>query len=174
VSRSREASVRAARAGLLRRVGRSALCLALAVALLIGLTAVLTPIFALLFAPWAIDWGGGPTLTGAWVGPLRSNWGSEYHLYVELGWEPPRGRTSRAYLTGTAWVCNRTGAEFRLEVRGDADRAAQDWTWTWRRAPAGTASRCRCAVPGTATRSGSPRSRAPSGRRASCAAAVPR
>ena len=126
MSRSREASVRAARAGLLRRVGRSALCLALAVALLIGLTAVLTPIFALLFAPWAIDWGGGPTLTGAWVGPLRSNWGSEYHLYVELGWEPPRGRTSRAYLTGTAWVCNRTGAEFRLEVRGDADRAAQD------------------------------------------------
>jgi hypothetical protein len=126
VGRNWELSVREARAALLRGVVRNALRLAMAVAILLGLAAVLTPISALLFAPWAIDWGGGPTLTGTWVGPLRSTWGSAYHLYVELDWEPPRGRTSRATLTGTAWVCTRADAEFRLDVRGDADRAAHD------------------------------------------------
>jgi hypothetical protein len=121
-----EASIRAARARLLRRIGRSVLNLTLGIVLLIGLAVVLTPVSALIFAPWAMGQGGSPTLTGTWVGPLRSKWGSEYHLYLDLGWEPPRGRTSRASLTGSAWICNRVGTEFHLEVSGDADRGAQD------------------------------------------------
>jgi hypothetical protein len=94
--------------------------------LLVAVVAVLRPISALLFAPWAIGIDGGPTLTGTWVGPMRSKWGSEYYIYLDLGWEPPRGRTPRARLTGEAWICNRAGKEFRLEVSGDADRQAQN------------------------------------------------
>lgn len=100
--------------------------LALVAGLLVGLTAVLRPVSAMLFAPWSIARPGGQTLTGNWVGDLRSKWGSEYHLYLELGWEPPRGRTARARLTGAARVCNRAGREHRLVVSGDADRDAAD------------------------------------------------
>jgi hypothetical protein len=122
----RDATRRTARAGLLRGVLQGTLRLVLLVGLLAGLIAALRPVSAALFAPWSIGRPGGQTLTGSWVGPLRSKWGSEYHLYVELGWEPPRGRTSRAKLTGTARVCTRAGREYRLLVSGDADRDAQD------------------------------------------------
>jgi hypothetical protein len=109
-----------------RGIGRDVLHGVLAIILLVAVVAVLRPISALLFAPWAIGIDGGPTLTGTWVGPMRSKWGSEYYLYLDLGWEPPRGRTPRARLTGEAWICNRAGKEFRLEVSGDADRQAQN------------------------------------------------
>lgn len=122
----REARLRAERARLLRGCGRNVLGLALVVAILVGLMAVLTPVSAFLFAPWAIGLGGGPTLTGTWVGPLRSKWGLEYHLHLDLDWVAPRGRTSRAGLTGTARICNRAGTDFRMEVSGDADRSASD------------------------------------------------
>ena len=122
----RDATRRTARAGLLRRTLRGALGLVLLVGALVGLTMALRPVSALLFAPWSVARPDGQTLTGAWVGPLRSQWGSEYHLYLELDWGPPRGRTSRANLTGTARVCNRAGQEFRLAVSGDANRDAQD------------------------------------------------
>jgi hypothetical protein len=86
-----------------------------------------------LFAPWAMSLDGGPTLTGTWVGPLRSKWGSEYHLILDLQWDPPRirgsrrsRRSSRARLVGEARICNRAGTEFRLAVSGDADRDAKD------------------------------------------------
>ena len=118
--------MRAERARLLRGCGRNVQGLALAVAIIVGLMAVLTPVSAFLFAPWAIGLDGGATLTGTWVGPLRSKWGSEYHVYLDLDWVAPRGRTSRAGLSGTARVCNRSGKEFRMEVRGDADRSASD------------------------------------------------
>jgi hypothetical protein len=101
-----------------------------------GVSTILTPIYTMLFAPWALDQGGRPTLTGAWVGPLRSKWGSEYHLYLDLRLDPPsvtrrrrgsaRRGLSRPDLVGEARICNRAGKEFRLEVRGDADRDAQD------------------------------------------------
>ena len=109
-----------------RGIGRDVLHAALVIILLVAVVAVLRPISALLFAPWAIGIDGGPTLTGTWVGPMRSKWGSEYYLYLDLGWEPPRGRTPRARLTGEAWICNRAGNEFRLVVSGDADRQAQN------------------------------------------------
>jgi hypothetical protein len=123
---SQEASLRRARARPLGGCRRSLLSIALAVVLLIGVAVLLTPVSALLFAPWAIGLDGSPTLTGTWVGPMRSKWGSEYHLYLDLGWEPPRGRTARARLIGEAWICNRAGTGFRLEVSGDADRSAND------------------------------------------------
>jgi hypothetical protein len=126
VDSSREARIRAARAGLLRGIGRGVVRLVLVLVLLFGLTVLLTSISALIFAPWSIDWGGSPTLTGAWTGPLRSKWGSEYHVFLELDWEAPRGRTSRAGLVGTAWICNRAGREIRLDIRGDANRDASD------------------------------------------------
>jgi hypothetical protein len=134
VGRDREASVRAERARLLRGCGRNILGLALAVALLVGVSFVLTPISQLLFAPWSMGLGGAPTLTGTWTGPLRSKWGSEYYLHLDLAWDPPRLNTSRsrgrsssrADLVGTARICNRAGKEFRLEVSGDADRSASE------------------------------------------------
>jgi hypothetical protein len=109
-----------------RGIGRGVLHAALGIMLLVAVAAILRPISALLFAPWAIGIDGGPTLTGTWVGPMRSKWGSEYYIYLDLGWEPPHGRTARARLTGEAWICNRAGKEFRLEVSGDADRPAQN------------------------------------------------
>ena len=126
VDRRHEATVRVARAGPLGGCGRNVLGCALVIVLLLGFSMLLTPISALLFAPWAIGFDGRPTLTGTWVGPLRSKWGSEYFLHLDLGWEPPHGRTARARLTGDAWICNRAGKEFRLEVSGSADRAATD------------------------------------------------
>jgi hypothetical protein len=126
VDDSYERSRRAAQSRLLRGIGRGILRAGLAVVLLGAVVAVLWPISMFLFAPWAISLDGGPTLPGTWAGPLSSKWGSEYYLYLDLGWEPPRGRTSRARLTGEAWVCNRAGQEFRLAVRGDADRGAKD------------------------------------------------
>jgi hypothetical protein len=121
-----DAARRSARTRLLRRVARSAGGVLLAIGALVGLSVALRPVSAVLFAPWAIARPGGETLTGAWIGPLRSQWGSEYYLSMELGWEPPRGRTSRAKLTGMARVCNRAGHELRLAVSGDADRDAED------------------------------------------------
>jgi hypothetical protein len=61
-----------------RGIGRDVLHAVLAIILLVAVVAVLRPISALLFAPWAIGIDGGPTLTGTWVGPMRSKWGSEY------------------------------------------------------------------------------------------------
>lgn len=128
--------MRAERARLLRGCGRNVLGLVLAVAILAGLLAILTPISAFISAPWSLGLGGGPTMTGTWVGPLRSKWGSEYHLHLDLAWEPPSLRSSRGGrsgrgssrgdLTGTARICNRAGKEFRMEVSGDADRSASD------------------------------------------------
>lgn len=123
---SYETRVRAARAGLLRSIGRNLLRLALAVGALFAFSLLLIPVSALLFAPWALGWDGNPTLTGTWVGPLRSQWGSAYHLYLQLDWKPPRGRTSRAGLIGSATICTPDGKEHRMTVSGDADRAAQD------------------------------------------------
>jgi hypothetical protein len=128
----REARLRAERARLLRGCGRNILGLVLAVAILAGLQAVLTPISQLLFAPWSLGLGGGPTLTGTWVGPLRSKWGSEYYLHLDLAWDPPRlsssrnSRSSGGDLTGTARICNRSGKEFAMAVGGDANRSASD------------------------------------------------
>lgn len=123
---SHDASLRAARARLLRGIGRTIWQLGLAVGFVLAVAMALTPISALLFAPWAIGVDGRPTLTGTWTGPLRSKWGSEYHLFLDLDWEAPRGRTARAGLVGTAWVCNRAGREHRLQVSGDANRDASD------------------------------------------------
>lgn len=122
----RDAMMRAERARLLRGCGRNVLGLLLAVAIVVAVASILTPVSAFLFAPWAIGLGGSPTLTGNWVGPLRSKWGGEYHLYLDLDWVPPRGRTSRAGLAGTARICNRFGKELHLTVSGDADRSASD------------------------------------------------
>jgi hypothetical protein len=101
--------------------------------LLVAFAYLLEPINLVLFAPWAMSLDGGPTLTGTWVGPLRSKWGSEYHLYLDLKWDPPRIRgsrgsrpASRSNLVGEARICNRAGKEFRLAVSGAADRAASD------------------------------------------------
>jgi hypothetical protein len=126
VDQDREASLRAARAGLLRGIRRSILSLVLILAIVVGVSMLLTPIVALIFAPWSIGQGGSPTLTGTWTGHLRSKWGSEYHLFLDLGWEGPGRRSSRANLIGTAWVCNRAGRELRLRVSGDANRDASD------------------------------------------------
>ena len=122
----REAQLRAERARFLGGCGRNILKFAFALAILVGLMALLTPVSAFLFAPWAIGLGGGPMLTGTWVGPLRSKWGSEYHLHLDLDWVQPRGRTSRAGLAGTARICNRSGKELRLAVSGDANRSASE------------------------------------------------
>ena len=78
--------------------------------------------------------GGSPTITGSWVGPLRSKWGAEYVLLVNLEWDPPRIRgasrrgraSSRGDLTGTARICNRSGKVLHLALGGDADRSASD------------------------------------------------
>ena len=130
---NREAPAWAARPRPRRRVGTGILRGVLVLILLVALYEAFAPIYALLFAPWAIDLGGRPTLTGTWVGPMRSRWGSAYHLYLDLRWEPPRARSSRrgrvssrGTLVGEARICNPAGKEFRLEVRGDADRDAQD------------------------------------------------
>lgn len=107
--------------------------LALAVVILVVASMILTPVSAFILAPWSMGLGGGPTLTGTWVGPLRSQWGSEYHLSLDLAYEPPHGHTSRrrrtrlrGELVGEARICNRAGKEFRLEVSGSADRPAND------------------------------------------------
>lgn len=104
--------------------------------LLIALTAlalVFDSISLFLYAPWARSVDGGPTLTGTWVGPLRSRWDSEYYLSLDLQWDPPRYRSSRGRrrgfrgdLIGEARICNRAGKVFRLAVDGDANRDAQD------------------------------------------------
>jgi hypothetical protein len=107
--------------------------IALVVLLFLAFAFLLERINMVLFAPWAMSLTGGPTLTGVWVGPMRSHWGSEYYLHLDLQWEPPGFRRSRsagsgfrADLIGEARICNRAGKEFRLAVRGDADRDALD------------------------------------------------
>lgn len=70
---------------------RQIIGLVLVAGLVIAATYALTPIVALIFAPWSISQGGSPTLTGTWAGPLRSKWGSEYHLLLSLDWESPGG-----------------------------------------------------------------------------------
>ena len=130
----RGAQARTERARLLGGCGRNILGLALAGVIIAALYYfVLTPVAQFITAPWSMGWDGGPTMTGSWVGPLRSKWGGEYHLYLTIEWEPPslRRRGSRrsgirADLVGTARICNRAGKEFRLEVDGDADRSASD------------------------------------------------
>ena len=105
--------------------GRDLLGAALALGLLVAIAVfVLEPVHTLLFAPWSIGRDGSPTLTGTWVGPLRSRWGSDYYLYLDLKLEPPRlrgrrgsrrsRRSPRADLVGEARVCNQAGKEFRL------------------------------------------------------------
>ena len=133
MDRDRGARVEAERARLLGGCGRNILGLILVVVILFGAVMILTPVAAFISAPWSLGLGGAPTLTGSWVGSLRSKWGSEYHLHLDLAWEPPRIRTSRrgrsssrADLTGKARICNRAGKELRLAVSGDADRSASD------------------------------------------------
>ena len=104
----------------------------LLVGLLLFAAFVLTEVSRWILAPWSISTDGSPTLTGTWVGPLRSKWGSEYHLLVNVDWDPPRTRRGSrrrrpdGRLVGEALVCNRAGKEFRLTVSGDANRSASD------------------------------------------------
>jgi hypothetical protein len=121
-----EARLREARGRLLRGIGRNVARLGLAVGALVALSMLLTAVSEVLFAPWALGWGGSPTLTGEWAGPLRSKWGSEYYLYLDLDWKAPRGRTSRAGLIGAARICTRAGKEHQMTISGDADPSAQD------------------------------------------------
>jgi hypothetical protein len=116
-----------------RGSGCSPVGIALTILLLLVAAFLLERVNQILFAPWAMAPDGGPTLTGTWVGPLRSQWGPEYYLSLDLQWKPPSFRgsrgvrsRSRANLTGEARICNQAGKEFRLAVSGGADRDAQD------------------------------------------------
>ena len=113
--------VRAQRARLLGGCGRNILGLVLVVAIIVAAYTILTPISQFIVAPWSMGLGGSPTMTGSWVGSLRSKWGGEYYLHLTLEWDPPsmrgssrsRRASSRGDLTGTARICNRAGKEFR-------------------------------------------------------------
>ena len=74
-------------------------------------------------APWSFE-SLGPTLTGAWEGPLRANLGAEYRVYLDMSYRDIRGRNyMRDNLTGRGRICNRHGEVFEYELDGWASRS---------------------------------------------------
>ena len=82
-----------------------------------------------IYAPWALHWGGGPTLEGTWEGPLHARLGAEYRLLLVLDYHyvqevqgPSRGST----IEGRGRLCTAGGEIYDYpSLSGDADRAGQ-------------------------------------------------
>jgi hypothetical protein len=74
-------------------------------------------------APWSMA-SLGPTLTGVWEGPLRTNLGAEYRLFLNLQYRDLRGRISaESTLTGQGRICTRTGEVYEYNLDGEASRS---------------------------------------------------
>jgi hypothetical protein len=70
------------------------------------------------FTPWARSFGMWPTLTGRWIGELRTEDGRSQPVFFELS-GGFRGRST--YINGRARVCDRRDAIRDFEVSGRPD-----------------------------------------------------
>ena len=80
----------------------------------------------LLLYPWALHMGGRftPALTWHGYGRMHSSTGADYGLYLNLGFDMPRGRSSMGHpnnLRGSALLCTPQGALYKFEVSGRED-----------------------------------------------------
>jgi hypothetical protein len=98
-------------------------------ALFLAATFGLPAIGRLLFASWSIGVGGRETLTGPWVGSLKTGRGAEFGLLLDLEYKERSGPSYRSgggalgstNLQGRATLCTPTGERYDYEVSGKAD-----------------------------------------------------
>lgn len=73
-------------------------------------------------APWSMP-ALGPTLTGAWEGPMQAQFGAPYRLYLDLRYRDLQGRMAwSSNLTGAARICTRHGEVYEFTLDGEASR----------------------------------------------------
>jgi hypothetical protein len=74
--------------------------------------------------PWSVPLGGRPTLTGEWVGTIRTVSTLRLGLALRLDYagvgESGEGRRTRSSIRGSGQLCNRRGERFDYDVRGGA------------------------------------------------------
>jgi len=93
-----------------------------------GLGLMLITFFGLTLVlyPWALHMGGRftPALTWHGYGRMHSSTGANYGLYLNLGFDMPRGRGGMGRpdnLRGSAMLCTQQGALYKFEVSGRED-----------------------------------------------------
>lgn len=83
----------------------------------------------MIYAPWALNLDGGPTLEGSWEGTLRARQGAEYRLSLTMQHHDRDGRRRRTRqettIEGSARLCAPTGAVYEYTLTGGADDAGQ-------------------------------------------------
>jgi hypothetical protein len=105
--------------------------LTIAAVLLFGAVVSLSRDFfdKLLYAPWALDLDGGPTLEGSWEGTLRARLGAEYRLSLTMQHRDRDGRRRRTRqvttIEGSARLCAPTGRLYEYTLLGGADDAGE-------------------------------------------------
>ena len=79
----------------------------------------------LIYAPWALNMDGGPTLEGSWEGTLRARQGAEYRLFLTMQHRDRDGRRRRTRqsttIEGSARLCAPTGMLYEYTLAGGAD-----------------------------------------------------
>lgn len=103
-------------------------CLGLVAILAIGLAAVvgLDWVFRIVAEPWSVPLGGRPTLTGEWVGTIRTASSLRFGLALKLDYYTSssggRGR-SNIKIDGSGQLCNRRGDRYDYGISG----STADW-----------------------------------------------
>ena len=99
------------------------------VVLLVAVTYGAEAVGRLLFASWSIGIGGRETMTGLWIGSLRTQHGAEHGLSLVLEYKDRPGPSYRsgggalniANLKGHATICTPKGDRYEYDVVGKAD-----------------------------------------------------
>ena len=83
----------------------------------------------LIYAPWALNLDGGPSLEGSWEGTLRARQGAEYRLSLTMQHHDRDGRRRRTRqettIEGSARLCAPTGTVYEYTLSGGADDAGE-------------------------------------------------
>jgi hypothetical protein len=98
-------------------------------ALFLAATFGLPAVGRLLFASWSVGLGGRETLTGPWVGSLKTGHGAEFGLLLDLEYNERPGPSYRSgggalgstNLQGRATLCTPRGERYDYAVTGKAD-----------------------------------------------------
>jgi hypothetical protein len=98
-------------------------------ALLLVVTVGAEAVGRLLFAPWSIGFGGRETMTGPWVGSLKTQHAAEHGLFLVLEYKERPGPSYRSgggalginNIKGRATLCTPKSERYEYEVSGKAD-----------------------------------------------------
>src|SRR5262245_2975023 len=101
-------------------------CLSTLLVLALGIVVILAFQWGwrLVVDPWSVPVGGRPTLTGEWVGTIRTVSALRLGLALRLDYagvgEASEGRRTRSSIRGGGQLCNRRGERYDYDLRGGA------------------------------------------------------